>query len=434
MGKDKVLLLTLFLGLLCCPGQAQMDAYNHAYKLANQAHELALAKDWMHACQKYKEALKHYPNYPAAKKAVAYCYVEWAKEIPAPSRVDWYKAALEFDPENKQARMRLELMGHKYNPAVSSPNPGSLPALSVSQTAASASVSPTSAKGANLPHGLPEAGSLEPASDLDSIPDQDRIPFTKDASGYMVVKAEINGRQTEMVFDTGANVCMIGADKLQSIGLDTKNLPGSTAYIQGATGSAIATRVLPLTLKIGKTSRKTAVYVPAKMPTHPLLGQNFLSGLEYEVNNQLQVLLLRKHKEPQAGQSGNSVYDPRDRNIVPFTMEGKNIVVPVEVCGKTVQMIFDTGADCVAFPAALWKQLNPPGAKLLGRSVSVGVDGARPSYKYLLERIDFGPVNLRDLTVIVIDPGPGRPLLGQKVLGGEKFFIDDSAHVIRFHR
>ena len=64
----------------------------------------------------------------------------------------------------------------------------------------------------------------------------------------------------------------------------------------------------------------------------------------------------------------------------------------------------------------------------------MGIDGAAPTFEYVVDRVDFGPVSMKDVKVRVGIPGPPAPLLGQSVLGGEKFVIDNSKNVIRFHR
>lgn len=274
------------------------------------------------------------------------------------------------------------------------------------------------------------------ATDLSSLPDEDTIPFTKNASGHLVVQAELNGRPLEMLFDTGANGCNAGMNHLKTAGVDTSNLKGRSGVVGGSSGGAVGIKIVPMSLKLGKTTRVVDMWLQENSPSAPLVGQNFLKGLQYEINNQLHVIRLKKSTNV-ATNSVAEKYDPRDRNAVPFKMNGQNIIVPVEVSGMEVPMIFDTGAFGVVFPLQMWSQIikhfkSPP--KLVGRGMTAGIDGPTPTLVYVVDRIDFGPVSMTDVKVFVSSPGPPIPLLGQNVLGTEKFIIDNSKNIIRFHR
>ena len=386
------------------------DAYHQAIKMAAAGQQFALKKQWRNACSTYEQTLQIYPNYPAVKTELAQAYVELANQMSARKGFAYFKRAAELDPNNAAAKAGL---------SKEKPNQKDLPAAGETRAFSATSANARTAQ--------------EQATDLSDLPDEDRIPVRKDGTRLMV-NTKLNGRDLEFQFDTGANFCLVGANHLKAIGIDTAKLKGEAALVGGAGGGAVATLVVPMTLQIGKTKRTVSMYVHPNFPGNPLIGQNFLTGLQYEINNQLSVIILRKEKESSELASSTKKVDPRDRNVVPYTMAGKSIVVPVEVCGKKVEMIFDTGADGILFGAAAWQDLHLTSARLLGVGSARGIDGVRPVLGYNVERIDFGPVNLRDITVMVSNPGPSRPLLGQKVLGAEKFIIDDKRKLIIFHR
>ena len=273
------------------------------------------------------------------------------------------------------------------------------------------------------------------ASDLSTLPDEDNIPFHK-KENKIFVNAELNGRPLEMLFDTGANGCSLGMNHLTRMGIDTTSLKGQIGVVGGSSGSRVGILIVPMTLKLGKTSRTIDIWIQANSPAPPLVGQNFLTGLQYEINNQLEVIRLKKSTNS-AGKSSTETYNSRDRNAVPFVMQGKNIVVPVEVSGQPVSMVFDTGASGIVFPLQKWLQIRnklKKEFKLIGRTIAVGIDGAAPTDVFVVDRVEFGPVALKDVKIFVSNPGPSMPLLGQDVLGGEKFIIDNTKTIIRFHR
>ncbi len=404
----------------CAIGQQNSNsAYNEAIKLAKSGQAFAIKRDWRNACAAYEQALKIYPNYPAVRVALANAYAESASLLKGQDATPYYKRAAELDPNNTRAKDWLN--SSSSGSAGANAGPGTSSNLSVQANSV-----------AKITDGKTESlsqSNSEP-SDLASLPDEDRVPINK-RLGRLMVNGEVNGKTIEMQFDTGAEVTMIGVNHLKEMGIDISKLKGEAAYIGGSGGSAIKTLIVPLTLRLGKTSRKIPFFVHPNLPSPPLVGQSFLRGLQYEVNNQLSVLILRK---PKAEPVASKPIDPRDRNVVAFTMQGKSIVVNVDVCGKSVPMIFDTGADGIAFPLSVWKQLDLKAAHLLGMGTSTGVDGTRPVLAYRVEKIDFGPVNLRDVTVMVSNPGPHMPLLGQRVLGAEKYIIDEKRKLIIFHR
>lgn len=403
--------VVLVLGAQCALGQQGANsAYNQAIKMAQTGQSFAAKHDWRNACAAYEQALKLYPNYPSVKVALADAYAEVATLLKGADAAPYYKRAAELDPNNARAKEWLN-SNEKSNSGLN------VQTNSVSKI--------TDGKTDSTPK-----ASTEP-DDFASLPAEDRIPINN-RQGRLMVNGEINGKTIEMQFDTGAEVTMIGVNHLKEMGIDISQLKGEAAYIGGSGGSAVKTLIVPLTLRLGKTSRKIPFYIHPNLPSHPLVGQSFLRGLQYEINNQLKVLILRKPKVDAI--ANNKPIDPRDRNVVPFTIRGKSIVVNVEICGKTVPMIFDTGADGIAFPLSTWKELDIKSARLIGVGSSVGVDGAHPVLAYRVERVDFGPVNLRDVMIAVGNPGPSMPLLGQKVLGAEKYIIDEKRKLIIFHR
>ncbi|MBX9693248.1 MAG: aspartyl protease family protein, partial [Cyanobacteria bacterium] len=361
------------------------EAYHQAIDMAKAGQQFAYNRNWKKACSVYEQTLQIYPNYPAVRVALAQAYVEWATTMSAQDAYVYFKRAAELDPANKAA-----IAGMGRTKSSSQARIGVLK----KELEAQGEVNPQIVE---LPSTVPQArafvsastpdrnarAAMERPSDLNDLPDQDRIPIRRDGTRLMV-DAKVNGKNIEMQFDTGADFCFIGCNHLKQMGIDPTKLKGRSELVGGSGGGAVTTLVVPMNLKIGNTSRTVEMFVHPNYPGHPLVGQNFLTGLQYEINNQLSVLLLRKMKEAPAGEIAKKV-DPRDRNVVQYRTEGKSIVVPVEVCGKKIDMIFDTGADGIAFGAAAWNELHLTSAKLLGYGTSRGIDGVRPVLGYNVE-------------------------------------------------
>lgn len=392
----------------------------------NCGHTYQELGEHQNAIRQFDRAIKLNPDNAVAFAGRALSYQKLGQHRKA---LDDFDQSLRIDPKYGPAYKGRELSFRQlreHNREVASMTGA------VAKSAVRAS-SRDEAKGA--PEDETERDAAPSRDELDGLPDEDTFSFTKTKSGHPIVKAEINGRSLDMMFDTGANFCAIGGNHLKSIGIDPGALKGKTQLCGGSGGGVVAVKVVPLTIKLGKTTRTVDFFLQPEMPTAPLVGHNFVLGFQYEMNNQLQIVRLRKQGAGRTASAAAAArIDPRDRNAVPFVMSGKSIVVPVEVCGKEVPMVFDTGCDGIAFPARVWQQLNLPNAKLVGTGMARGIDGVTPCYMYKVDRIDFGPVSLKDVPVTVSVPGPSLPLLGQRVLGTEKFVIDETSHVIRFHR
>ena len=52
------------------------------------------------------------------------------------------------------------------------------------------------------------------SDDLSKLPDQASVPFSHGRDGHLMVNTQINGRTVQMMFDTGASVCLIGKNQL----------------------------------------------------------------------------------------------------------------------------------------------------------------------------------------------------------------------------
>jgi predicted aspartyl protease len=75
--------------------------------------------------------------------------------------------------------------------------------------------------------------SCVPPIPVDGNPGNDMlsVPFTFSKSGHMIITAEINGKKTTMLIDTGASLSIIHIGKLEYLGLESTEKKGKASGI-----------------------------------------------------------------------------------------------------------------------------------------------------------------------------------------------------------
>jgi clan AA aspartic protease (TIGR02281 family) len=127
-----------------------------------------------------------------------------------------------------------------------------------------------------------------------------------------------------------------------------------------------------------------------------------------------------------------------DQVAVPFRKNpGGHLMVPVELAGTQVMMMFDTGASATALSESFLKENNITNlkrTKIHGRAMGVG---GEVSTNIAMADVRLGPIR-RTIPMMVQDDrgqGSGTPaLLGQSFFGDLPYQIDDSRGQIIFSR
>ena len=270
-----------------------------------------------------------------------------------------------------------------------------------------------------------------------SLPDKASFMYAKDVrSGHMLLKANFDGQLTTVMFDTGAGVTTCRQSLLDKLGVKPR-WTGQGARMSGV-GGEVSAKVAMISVNAGNLTRVLPVYVeqdagraPPKEAVLelPLIGQDFLDGYSYEIDDARGIVNL--HKAAPKGKT--TARSSRDSNEVQFWRDGSHIVVRPKVNGRECEMYLDTGAGSVAFAdrhLAMCGLNVPTSAR---RSTGGGVGGTRQSYNFVIESIELGPVTRKSVvaTVLVNSSFP-KPLLGQTFLQGLKYEIDSNRNVIRF--
>jgi len=251
----------------------------------------------------------------------------------------------------------------------------------------------------------------------------------------MLVKAFFNGKPTTVMFDTGAGATTCYQSLLDRLGVEPK-WTGQAGRVTGV-GGEVATKLGLITVQAGSMTRLLPVWVQQdhgrggknSVSDLPLLGQDFLKGYAYEIDNRAKQVIMTKSLGNPAGASRGRLAD----NEVPFEREGNHVIVKPKINGRECEMILDTGAGIVAFAdrhLAMCGLNTPTSARQGGAS---GVGGKRQGYNFYIDSIKLGPIEKRHVpAVVMMHSNFPKPLLGQPFLHDIKYEIDPVRKVIKF--
>jgi|AGTN01.1.fsa_nt_gi Predicted aspartyl protease len=426
----------IFVAAIWWNGALPAQAQNVDYQKGEQ---LFKARQYKSALVTFNQAMKKSPNDPYIfwYMGMSYhylrdfnnakaCYAGAVKygHMRQPA-VESLRALMKIDLNlAKELNAEQERLGGGYAPltAMGAPTAGGAAASASSAPQRASSVQSYASSSTRTYSGSSSSSSLSSGSDL---PREGRVPFTIDNQN-MFVEAQVNGRSTKCLFDTGAQNCVIGADQLQKMGLQPPT--GAVVGIAGdgaGGGGGQERRQMNVTLTVGNITRRNfPLMVQATLATPPLIGQSFFKEFHYEIDNASSSISFKR-----SDTSSGSIY--RAANSIPFTEQEGHLIVEGEVNGRRTQMIFDTGAHLTAF--------TPDQLKALGISIPVdavegtmaGIKGSASNKIFPVSKIKLGSVEKRDVQIQVLQGLP-CPLLGQSFFGDKKYSIDNVNHVITF--
>ncbi len=265
-----------------------------------------------------------------------------------------------------------------------------------------------------------------------NLPETSKVYFERKGNS-LIVDAEINNRRIPMVFDTGAEATVLGANHLRQLGI--KPPEGSPTGLAQGVGSSrpVPTWHMSTTIKVGSIVKKGfPITVQEALPTEPLLGQSFFKDFEYTIDNGARSIVFHRRS---TGGTRQALAGVRDPYAVPFRRDGDELIVNVEVNGRSIPMYFDTGAESIA--------LSPEHVKQLGLSIPedaeigyhIGIGGRSKGYHFDVKRIRMGPIDKSDVPISVVETSAMRyPLLGQTLYKDWQYTIDNKNNIIKFVR
>lgn len=247
------------------------------------------------------------------------------------------------------------------------------------------------------------------------------VPFRRTRKGQITVNAALNGRNMEMIFDTGAEECLFGqaqaelagvTEKVQNVTLKTVSGPVSAYYS-------------PASIKLGEINRRVRVCVQDQNMEHGILGAPFMQGYTCTIDNRAGFLKF----VPESAAESKRI----DSVTIPFEEDGAKMVVSAKINDWTTSMCFDTGAFgvCLSKKQAERFRIKIPDATPV---YIKGPNNQEVAGWDVTADISLGPFSKRNCAVRIMDCEFSYPLLGQNFFGDKLFTIDRRKKEIQFAR
>lgn len=258
------------------------------------------------------------------------------------------------------------------------------------------------------------------SSDLASLPERASFYFTRAAHGHMAVDITINGHPIKAWFDTGAGAFFY-KDQLREAGIDTSAArpAGST---HGWAGVPVSVLSMPADVRLGSLTRRINIRMEESTTGagQNLIGQDFIKGYQYEIDDKAGRVNLVKS----LGNNGNQfdrLYD------VPCRVQGKRDIVELEVNGRKIDALLDTGSSSTIIDPRMARQLGLETTGEVERMVGVGGSTAASVAEANLR---LGPINRNNFRVLI--GGSGGSCIGQDFMEGWRVKMDREHSLLRF--
>ena len=264
-------------------------------------------------------------------------------------------------------------------------------------------------------------GGAADEAELSKLPDQSHFNFRRGESGHMVVSAFLNNHPITCLFDTGAGA-HFGLNHLRAAGIDCSKAK-SAGFTHGWAGKAVPISVMDVDVRLGGMTRKCQISIEEDMHLQPLIGQEFVRGFQYEIDDGAGLVSLKKSLSSSAKQDLNSLYD------LPCVVKGRDDYIPISVGGKKTEAFIDTGAFATIIHPSTLAALHieiPPDAEITHIS---GVGGSLAVYKIYLD-LQVGPVKKAGFPVLI--GGNCGNCIGQDFMENWRIKVDRERHLLRF--
>ncbi len=123
------------------------------------------------------------------------------------------------------------------------------------------------------------------SDEMNSLPDTANFYFTKEPNGHMAVNLLLNGHPVQALFDTGAGAFFY-RDQLEAAGVDC-NKAEPSGFAQGWAGKPVAVYSMPAEVKLERLTRNIRITMEPSATgfARNLIGQNFIQGYQYEIDD-----------------------------------------------------------------------------------------------------------------------------------------------------
>lgn len=269
------------------------------------------------------------------------------------------------------------------------------------------------------------------AAQWTALPQTARIPFQM-KDGHMWVQTKVNGNYINVVFDTGASVCVLSTADFPNLFSQAELERGKAVMVARPHGNE-QMRMIDTEISMHNITRKCTVAI-THSPGISVIGQNFFKEYSYEIDG----FYLRLTKAPltkqqpvavQVTEKGNVVgvltrsvsaanaAKTHDKYSLPFVRQMDVMLVDIEVNGHKTQACFDTGCapDGIVVPPRMRSTLG----------LQQNSDGV------YAENVVIGPISRKFVPAY---PASNLPclLIGPKLFGDRRYTIDPVNNLIKF--
>lgn len=165
------------------------------------------------------------------------------------------------------------------------------------------------------------------------------VQATFNPLGSWDVPVDVNGRQGQWIFDTGANFSTLSAGEAERLGLQVRE---SDTYVSGATGKKNALRLAVASdLRLGRAHLKNVVFLVVSDESM------FVGPLKYQIHGLLGLPVIRALGRVGIAANGDLRIEPgRTAKGAPnLFFDGATPIVEVSHDDHRMQMFLDTGAN-----------------------------------------------------------------------------------------
>jgi Aspartyl protease len=250
------------------------------------------------------------------------------------------------------------------------------------------------------------------------------IPTTIGAGGRILLDVAIDDEPAKLLVDTGAGFSMLDPGYIKRRSLPTMETQ-TLGY--GLTGRGLSGATRVGTLKLGNAVSRNGVFGIGSTggdgsDDRPvgLFAADYLANYDVEIDPAAAQINLFSQDHC----TGNVVYWAKEYFRLPVSLNaGKQMVVNIDIDGKTLRALIDTGASTSVMRLAVARRLfdisaDVPDGQRLGKSV--GVDATKiDTFMHVFDSLTFGGITLRNtkMAIAAIDSGKGAFNNGSHISG-----------------
>lgn len=277
---------------------------------------------------------------------------------------------------------------------------------------------------------IPTSARLSPhadVSELATLPDTAKFYFKRGDNGHMEVSLRINGRPVPCWFDTGA-AAYFGMDQLRAAGVDVSRAKPA-GYARGWAGTPVPIWRMTAQVTLGNLTRELDIDMQqggGDQHVAALIGQDFVKGYQYEIDDKAGIVNMHKSFKTAAGQTEQSVDSLYD---VPCVFARGDDVIKMQINGGSCSAFIDTGASNTIIDSKTAREVGIQITDDLERATMTGI-GGNFTVAVAYANLRVGPIYRPAFRVLI--GGTAGTCIGQDFMSGWRFKVDREKQLMRF--